>query len=77
PHGGSERQQGGGRESFLDGGKIVAGVEYAAIFRANGLRSIGGVMLVTTGAFEVSGVRHGESLAGATVYACGNRGHGF
>lgn len=72
PHGGSKREQRGGRESFLDGGKIVAGVEDSGVLGANGLGAVGGVMLVTTGAFEMSWRRHGESLAGAADYACGN-----
>ena len=53
-----------GEKVFLMRGEIVAGVEDAAIFGANGLRTVGGIMLAATGAFEVSEARHGESLSG-------------
>ena len=62
PHGGSERQQRCGRETLLDVGEIVAGVEDAAIFGANSLRTVGGIMLAAAGAFEVSEARHGKEF---------------
>ena len=38
----------------LDRREIVAGVENAGVFGANGLRAIRGIVFAATGAFEVS-----------------------
>ena len=64
PHGRSQRQQRGRRKTSLNAGQIVAGVQDAAIFRANRLRPVGGIMLATARAFQVSEARHAESLSG-------------
>ena len=53
PHGGSERQRRGRRKRFPDGDEIVASVEDAAVVGANGLRTVGGIVLAATGAFEM------------------------
>ena len=64
PHRRNERQQRCRRKSFFDGGEVVARIKNSTIFRANGLRTIGRIMLAATGAFEVRGAGHGESLTG-------------
>jgi len=64
PHGWCEWQQRCGRESFLDLGEIVAGVEDARVSGANGLGTVGGIMFAAAGALQISRAGHGESLTG-------------
>ena len=54
PHGGSASGEARRREASLDGGEIVARVEDAGIFRADGLGAVCGIMFAAAGAFEVS-----------------------
>lgn len=64
PHGRRQRQKRSRREASLNARQIVARIQNAAIFRANGLWTVGGIMLAATCAFQMSEARHVESLSG-------------